>query len=406
MDMELRAIGEEELDAFMLADGYGFGDRGLPEEHMAWAVDEIDRTVAGFVDGQIVATGRNYSLEITMPGGGVLPAGGVSWISTRPTHRRRGALRQIMTYLVLESRDRGEPMSLLTASEGGIYSRFGYGVATEKASLAVGKSVTEFRTAPTVGTVRIVESGVGAEIGRPLFEQVRLARAGAVSRSDAWWIDEWAPKELIDPRRRFDVVYEVDGEVEGSVVYSIDGEWNDGFTKKFVAVRDFLATTDRAEHALWHYLFNIDQTVEVRAWNTPVDSALPWQLTDAREVRTVSRRDWLWLRPIDTATLLASRSYGAHDDLVIDVADPFLDLEETVGCFLVMSEAGGSSCERTNREPDLRLDADALGAVLLGGFAPSVLIRAGRIAVRDDDVVRRADAMFRAERAPFGFTWF
>jgi predicted acetyltransferase len=129
-------------------------------------------------------------------------------------------------------------------------------------------------------------------------------------------------------------------------------------------------------------------------------------LTDAREVRTVSRRDWLWLRPIDTATLLASRSYGAHDDLVINVADPFLDLDETVGCFLVMGEAGGSSCERTDREPDLRLDADALGAILLGGFAPSVLIRAGRIAVRDDDVVRRADAMFRGERAPFGFTWF
>jgi predicted acetyltransferase len=311
-----------------------------------------------------------------------------------------------MTYLVLESRDRGEPMSLLTASEGGIYPRFGYGVASEKASLAVSKSITAFRTAPTVGRLRMVEPAAGVEIARPLFDQVRLVRAGAVSRPDAWWVDEWAPKEWIDPRHRFDVAYEVDGKVEGYAIYAIDGEWTDGYTKKFVGVREILAITDRAEHALWNYLFSIDQTVEVRAWNTPVDSPLPWLLTDAREVRTINRRDWLWLRPIDTAALLAARSYGAHDELVIEVADRFLDLEETVGTFLVTGTPSGSSCARTDREPDLTLDADALGAILLGGFAPTVLVRADRIRVRDDGVAQRADAMFRAERLPFGFTWF
>ncbi len=405
MDPGLRPVAPEEIEAFVLADGYGFGDRWALSDHEAWARAELDRSVGAFVDGEIVATGRNYSLDLTLPGGTQLPAGGVSWISTRPTHRRQGLLRQVMTALMLESRDRGEPASLLTASEGGIYSRFGYGVATEKASIAVSKATTRFRDAPSAGTVRLIEPERAVAIARPLFERVRSDRAGAVSRSDAWWTDEWAPSEWIDRRHRFDVVYEVDGEPEGYALYAIDGDWSDGFTAKFVAVRDLLATTPRAEHALWHYLFHIDQTVELRAWHTPLDSMLPWLLTDAREVRTVNRRDWLWLRPIDTAVLLGSRTYGADDDLTIAVADPFLGLEETIGTFALTSRAGETTCRRTDRAPDLRMDADALGSILLGGVVPSILGRAGRIAA-DPDALRRADAMFRTERLPFGFSWF
>lgn len=398
-------MAPDEIEAFVLADGYGFGDRWALADHEAWARADLDRSVGAFVDGEIVATGRNYSLELTLPGGARVPAGGVSWISTRPTHRRQGWLRRVMTYLILESRERGEPVSLLTASEGGIYTRFGYGVATEKASVAVSKATTRFRDAPKVGRVRLIEPELAVAVARPLFERVRADRGGAVSRPDAWWADEWAPSDWIDRRHRFDVVYEVDGEIEGYAMYAIDGEWSDGYSQKFVAVRDLLATTPRAEHALWHYLFHIDQTVELRAWHTPLDSPLPWLLTDPREVRTVNRRDWLWLRPIDTAALLGGRTYGADDDLAIAVVDPFLALEETVGTFGVTSEAGATTCRRTDREPDLRMDADALGAIVLGGFAPSVLGRAGRITA-DPDSLRRADAMFRTERAPFGFSWF
>ena len=52
------------------------------------------------------------------------------------------------------------------------------------------------------------------------------------------------------------------------------------------------------------------------------------------------------------------------------------------------------------------MDADALGAISLGGFVPSQLARAFRIAARDQDVLALADAMFRANREPHAFTWF
>ncbi len=144
MDAQLRPITAAEIPAFVLADSYGFGERWSTGDDAQWARLDLDRTVAAFVDDEIVATGRNYTLELTLPGGALVPAGGVSWISTRPTHRRRGLLRRVMTRLVEESAERGEVVSMLTASEGGIYPRFGYGVATRMLRVYVPKESVEF----------------------------------------------------------------------------------------------------------------------------------------------------------------------------------------------------------------------------------------------------------------------
>ena len=294
MNASLRPILDAELGAFVLALGYGFGDRWSLADHPQWASAELDRTVGAFVDGEMVATGRNYSVELTLPGDVVVPAGGVSWITTRPTHRRGGLLTRVMAYLINESRDRGEAVSILGASEGGIYPRFGYGVAARMAKIAVDRSAA-LVVAPsglsTPGTVRLLEADHAVQVASPLFDRVRRTRVGAVSRPVAWWAEEWAASDWIDARRRFDVVYEEDGQVEGYAMYALDGDWSDGVSKKVVAVRDFIAASPKAEAALWQYLFNIDLTVEVVSWNTPLDSPLPWLLSDSRQYRTQGIRD-------------------------------------------------------------------------------------------------------------------
>ena len=88
------------------------------DQHPAWGALDVDRTLAGFEGDELVATSRNYSLELTVPGGASLPAAGVSAVTVRPTHRRRGVLRQMMRGLLDEAAGRGEPVAMLTASEG------------------------------------------------------------------------------------------------------------------------------------------------------------------------------------------------------------------------------------------------------------------------------------------------
>ena len=55
---------------------------------------------------------------------------GVTWVSVLPTHRRRGVLRALMQHQLDRYREQATPAAVLTASEGGIYRRFGFGPST------------------------------------------------------------------------------------------------------------------------------------------------------------------------------------------------------------------------------------------------------------------------------------
>lgn len=91
---------------------------------------DVDRTRAAFVDGRLVGTSQMLSLEVTVPGTGSVPMGGLTAVSVLPTHRRRGLLWDMMRALVDDCHERGEALATLSAAEGSIYGRYGFGPAT------------------------------------------------------------------------------------------------------------------------------------------------------------------------------------------------------------------------------------------------------------------------------------
>ena len=404
-DLELRPITPDELSAFKLADQYGFGFRPEPApERAGWAGAELERTVGVFEGDEVVGTGRNYSLELTLPGGVVVPTAAVSWISVRPTHRRRGILRRIMAYLLDECASRGECVSMLTASEGGIYRRFGFGVASRVLEIELRSAEIEFTRPVTEGRLRMIEPDESRKVAPELFDRVRVTRTGAVSRPSVWWDGEWASKEMV--KNRFDVVYERDGRIEGYVVYGVEGEWERGFASKTVAVQDLVAATTDAEAALWQYLCGVDLTERVTHWTVPPDIELPWRLRDTRQMRTSTFRDWLWVRPVDVAALLPQRTYSRDASIVLHVRDELRPDGAAAGRFRLDAGPDGAECSRTDAAADLVLDAASLGSMLLGGLNASTLARAGLVEEGSAGSIALADALFATDRAPFAFTWF
>lgn len=407
MDLELRTIRPDEVPAYALADSYAFGYRledGEAQLHLPWVAGELDRAFAMFEDDDVVGLGRNFSLELTMPGGEPIAAGGVSWIGVRPTHRRRGILTRIMTTLLDESTERGESVSMLTASEAAIYGRFGFGIASRHRSVSIDVRGAQLRDAPPPGRVRYVEAGESHALAPVLFERVRRITPGAVSRPEHWWPGEWAPAHDVKPR--FDVVYERDGRVDGLAVYSVKQDWSAGVPSHTAVVRDVLAATTEAEIALWRFLCELDLVTIVEAEHVPVDTVLPWLFTDSRRVRTTLLSDWGWVRPLDVPAYLSARRYDAAARLVLEVHDRFRPEGAAAGRFVLDAGPDGASCTRTTEEPDLVLGVDDVGAVSLGDTRPSLLVRVGRIEERTGGAARAADRAFATERAPFLMTWF
>src|SRR6202522_2206103 len=154
MEIKIRPVAADEVDSYIRALP---GAAGLPTWKPAptawWAgpghsspfgsrisdkevaryraeVRELDRTQAAFADGKLVGTSGLYTLEVTVPGARQVAMGGVTSVGVLPTHRRRGLLRGMMRAMLDDCHARGEVLAGLSASEGGIYGRYGFGPAT------------------------------------------------------------------------------------------------------------------------------------------------------------------------------------------------------------------------------------------------------------------------------------
>jgi predicted acetyltransferase len=113
-----------------------------------------DGTVLACDGDDVVGMAHYLDLRLTVPGGAVLPMAGITIVGVAPTHRRRGILRAMYTELHNRIADARYPIAGLTASEGGIYGRFGYGPATIEQEFTVDRRFARFREdAPDPGGV-------------------------------------------------------------------------------------------------------------------------------------------------------------------------------------------------------------------------------------------------------------
>jgi len=145
----LRAITPDEFDAYCEVPVQAFNET----EPLAEVVEqergifEFDRSIAAFDGGTIVGTTAAYSFQLTVPGG-TAGAAGVTFVSVRPSHRRRGILSAMMRHQLADITARGEPVAALYASESGIYGRYGYGCASMELRLTIRRG--EGRLSPPV----------------------------------------------------------------------------------------------------------------------------------------------------------------------------------------------------------------------------------------------------------------
>ena len=202
MDMELRAVKEDESKRFLTACEAAFGE-DLPDDE--WAdfkhVLEIDRTIAAFDGDSIVGTAGAFSFRLTVPGGAEVPAAGVTVVGVLPSHRRRGLATKMMRRQLDDVRATGEPVAILWASEGSIYQRFGYGLASLGLHIDVLRTKTRFLNDPgPSGAVRLVAPIENIETLSAIYDRVRLERPGMVARSEKWWRHHTLP----DPERHRD----------------------------------------------------------------------------------------------------------------------------------------------------------------------------------------------------------
>jgi predicted acetyltransferase len=397
MGLAIRNIRDDEVETFRAAVMMAFGDdldvdpngpartRALIDLAQVWAVFD-GTTIAG--------TAATLDFGVVVPGGAVVQMAGLTNVMVRPTHRRRGLLRQLMQQHLDDARTRKYPLSGLWSSEASIYGRFGYGVAAESDVLEVVDARTVHLVPREVDALDWIDGDRAREMLPAIYARATAQRPGALTRSEVWWRERRfleAPFMRGGASMRRHVVARRGDELVGYVQFRQRSAWTDGMPSGKVEIIELIAVDARAEASLWQLALQIDLFPHVSWWNAPTDDMLAWAATNPRQVRR-RRVDALWLRVEDVAAALTARTYSADGELRFSIdGEPWE---------LVVREGRAARCVRSDGVPELVMQRDALGALYLGGVSASRLARAERI-TGSAAVLARADRMFASPVAPW-----
>jgi predicted acetyltransferase len=371
----------------------------------AWVVDAGD----SFVGNSAI-----HTLNVTLPAAPgqpcpTIPMAGVTAVGVHATHRRRGFLRQLMTAMHDDARQRGEVIAGLEASESIIYGRFGYGLAANLAEYSIDSRASEFAVpAPTID-LALIDKDDALEVLPELFDRQRRTRAGEVNRSAGHWT-----QLLVDRKHergglsaRFHAV--CDG---GYLLFRAVPDANTfrGERSKIV-VEELRGETAAVESALWRFVLDLDLVGWVNVMRRPVDEPIRWRLADPRQLQTVGIEDRLYVRILTTAAAFEARGYQAEGRLTLDVLPPESsegEIDEAPGRWVLEAGPDGASCRRAHsgEEADLRLGLAALASLYMGGFPASLLAAGGRIEELRPGRLLVADALLTTRPSPRSGTGF
>jgi predicted acetyltransferase len=405
MTMELRVL-DSEHDLIAAANVFRAAMVGFPPlsnlpPGQITKMLEPGRTVGAFVAGQLVGTADAATSRLTLPGGAIVSHAAVTHIGVLPSFTRQGIATGLIRHQLHDIAARGEVVATLRASEAKIYGRYGYGVASSTQTVEVQTARAELR--PDVGTggpVRLLDAAQAWDVLPRICAENRPSRPGTIDRPEVWWQGLRARAES-SSGPAYVAAHGAPGSESGFVRYRpVDtGQWFVS-EQRTIVVEDFFAPNDRAYLGLLRFLLGLDLVDRVVFWMLPVDDPLPWLLADRRVARVTAVHDETWLRIIDTQAALEARRYVGDGAVTIAVNDP--QLQRNPACLRIARDGA----HPTDGRPQLHVDVEGLGAVLLGGATWRDLAAAGLARADDPAALVVADELFAVPVAPYAGFYF
>ena len=364
-----------------------------------------DRSTLAKIDGAIAGTFRSYDTPLTMPGGDFVDVDAITGITVQSTHRRRGVLTKMMRADLGAAVDRGQAAAILWSAEYPIYGRYGFGSATRANIYTLDRARAALRSprtpTPDSGSIRFVSTEELRRLAPPVFERIRRARAGEITRNKLKW--ELESNTLAWPGREWKgwqvLSTDSSGTLDGYAQYHVDDHWEHDSPKSTLWVDVVVATTPAAHRRLWSYLIGIDLIATIKANEVRIDDPLRKMLHDGRGLVVEQMSDGLWLRPLDPVALLSARSLGTGS-VTVEIVDPL-----GIASAVVQIEAG--NVKRLRRSTaDITLDVGTFGSLILGDGSAHELTAAGLIDEHKRGAVARLHTLLHTAVPPHCTTHF
>lgn len=413
MTVEYRPLRADEMSRFYYADRIGFGNSTAESEMerapALWPLDPA-WTLAALDDGEIATQIAWIPLSMRWNWRDIR-CGGVTSVSTSPTHRRRGHLRRLMGMAFSHMRDQRVPVAALWASMGAIYQRFGYAPSHDRLTTDIDPRTVRFVNAlDTPGRLRMIKVGEARAAIEDVYRRFAAPRTGMIDRSapfpdgrTLWEVGtfvDWPP----DGPPLLVATYEEEGVVLGYVLYGVARkEQPRPGPEMQLTVRDLVWRTPAAHRALAQLLFGHDLAYSVRFMRMPVDDPLLLHVQEPR-LLNATLYDGTYVRIVDLVPALEGRGYGADGTFTFAFADEMCPWN--AGLWRLEVEGGGGRVTAATGEPELALGPRALTMLACGYQDATTLAHAGLITAHESRALAIADDLFRTAHAPACYDFF
>lgn len=355
-------------------------------DHLRLGLPEDQRFVVDLPDGPRDLHAGIYGvrpMEMSLPGGSVVPIAGLTWVGVHPDSRRRGVLGAMMTDHLTRTHDAGTVLSALHASEAAIYGRYGYGNAVLTHQVTLGRGTTF--TAPhledevaaiTTQLLTMSDPGVPERM-----RACQLAHAGDFPGTIVGTPDFFsllsleAPEQLRDKERRRILFARRDGEDIGFTGLRREHKWDNARPSGTVVVGSFTGGP-AARLALARRVVDLDLMGTTKLENVGADDPILGWVGGPRGTGDIQTWDSTWVRLVDLEAAWPLRAYEADCDVVVEVEDRHAPWN--AGRWRLSASSGAGSAARTDAAADVTLAVDVLGAGFLG-HGIGGLLRAGLV---------------------------
>jgi predicted acetyltransferase len=173
----------------------------------------------------------------------------------------------------------------------------------------------------------------------------------------------------------FTYLYEANGQPQGYFTYR-------GGSKENTRLREFIALTPEAQRGLLGLLHRHEMQIDKFSWAAPADDSL-WSLQYHWDIDT-RLEPFAQARIVDAPAALQGwrPEPGQEGVVILKLHDPVCDWNE--GVWRIEFGGGEVSVARTEAEPQVSMDIQALTQLYFGWPTPEMLRHSGRLKVQEE----------------------
>ncbi|THE13274.1 GNAT family N-acetyltransferase [Bacillus timonensis] len=359
-----RMTEDQFMDSVRLSE-YAFQYKVSEEQQEAVFKNLKKHQVYGIYENSMLAAKFHLIPLATNVGEQSFKMGGIAGVATYPEYRRRGYVKELLTFGLETMKTQGFTVSMLHPFDVSFYRKYGWELLSNRLKTVFQRSDLVMLE-PVEGFVkRYLFENVHVDELKTIYSQYASQFSGMLVREDQWW------KSVVDDLH-IAIYYDTANQPIGYILYeSKDNK---------MTVEEFVAINFEARQGLWNFICQHDSMISELEMITyekePLFFALTKQKTVKREIFP-----YFMVRIVDVDSFLKEYKFTGNETLRLQISDPFAPWNEKT--FLVKE---GEVRVTNETERTLKLSINALSTALFGHKRPTELFGAGMIEGTDQDI--------------------